>query len=91
MLPIDTERKQLRDPLKGHKGRVTAVAFHPHDGTLYSASWDGTVRLWDVVSGTERNAFDWKLGRLTCLTLAPDGTRAAAGTEGGKVVIWDLF
>ncbi|HEY2784230.1 MAG TPA: hypothetical protein VGJ05_04570 [Fimbriiglobus sp.] len=90
VLPIDTERKQLRDLLKGHKGRATAVAFHPHDGTLYSTSWDGTVRLWDVVSGTERRCFDWKLGRLMCLALAPDGTRAAAGSESGKVVIWDV-
>jgi WD40 repeat protein len=91
VLPVDTERKQLRDPMKGHKGRVTAVAFHPHDGTLYSVSWDGTVRLWDVATGAERKTFDWKLGRLTCLAVSPDGTRAAAGSEGGKVVIWDVI
>lgn len=90
VLPIDTERKQLRDPLKGHKGRITAVAFHPFDGTLYSTGWDGTVRLWNIPDGTERQAFDWRLGRLTCLALAPDGTRAAAGSEAGKVVIWDV-
>jgi hypothetical protein len=90
VLPIDTDRKQLRDPLKGHKGRVTAVSFHPHDGTLYSTSWDGTVRLWDVVSGAERTGFDWKVGRLQCLAIATDGTRAAAGSESGKVVVWDI-
>jgi WD40 repeat protein len=90
VLPIDTERKQLRDALKGHKGRVTAVTFHPHDGTLYSTSWDGTVRLWDVGSGTERTGFDWKLGRQLCLAISPDGTRAAAGSGSGKVVFWDV-
>ena len=57
ILPIDTERKQLRDRMKGHKGRVTAVVFHPHDGNLYSASWDGTVRMWDISTGTERQAY----------------------------------
>jgi hypothetical protein len=90
VLPIDTDRKQLRDSLKGHRGRVTAVAFHPHDGTLYSTGWDGTVRLWDVAAGAERTGFDWKLGRLFCLAVSPDGTRAAAGSESGKVVIWDI-
>src|SRR5262245_49770013 len=90
VLPIDTELKQLRDLVKGHKGRVTAVAFHPHEGTLYTTSWDGTVRLWDVVSGKARTGYDWKIGRLLCLAIAPDGTRAAAGSESGRVVIWDV-
>ena len=32
--------------LKGHRSNVTAVGFAP-DGTLYSASSDGTLRVWD--------------------------------------------
>lgn len=31
--------------LKGHRSNVTAVAFAP-DATLYSASSDGTIRVW---------------------------------------------
>ncbi|PWR04376.1 cytochrome C [Meridianimarinicoccus roseus] len=39
--------------LKGHEAGVNAVVFTP-DGDLYSASADGTLRLWDVEAGAER-------------------------------------
>ena len=36
--------------LKGHYRPVTSMTWDP-DGTLYTGSWDGTVRRWDVTSG----------------------------------------
>ncbi|GAB4226134.1 MAG: hypothetical protein Kow0032_03190 [Methyloligellaceae bacterium] len=40
--------------LKGHSGPVNAVAFTRRDGKplgLYSASYDGTIRAWDMATG----------------------------------------
>ncbi|HEX9205416.1 MAG TPA: WD40 repeat domain-containing protein [Candidatus Deferrimicrobiaceae bacterium] len=36
--------------LKGHYKPVTSMTWDP-GGTLYTGSWDGTVRRWDVMSG----------------------------------------
>eukprot|EP00919_Chromeraceae_sp_WS-2016_P059702 GHVR01141866.1.p1 GENE.GHVR01141866.1~~GHVR01141866.1.p1 ORF type:complete len:231 (+),score=67.98 GHVR01141866.1:203-895(+) len=43
---------QLATTLKGHKGQVTSVAFHPEGRVALTASDDGTLRQWDMTRGT---------------------------------------
>ena len=44
--------------LSGHTGDVAAIAFNPSGTQLASTSNDGTMRLWDVATGTEVRTLD---------------------------------
>lgn len=86
----DLNAKQDCTPLKGHKGIVSCVAFHPTGRFLATGSWDGTVRFWDPQSGSELAAFQWPVGSVFSLAFAPDGLLVAAGGDRGAVVVWDV-
>jgi WD40 repeat protein len=38
--------------LRGHEGQIRSVAFTPDNQNLASASNDGTIKLWDLKTGT---------------------------------------
>src|SRR5262245_50025875 len=42
------------DRLEGHASAVTSLAFTSDGSDLVSASWDGTVRVWDMIGKTEK-------------------------------------
>ena len=44
----------------------------------------------DSVAARSDRAFDWDIGRLLNIAISPDGLRAAAGSDKGRIVIWDL-
>ena len=56
---VDTAQSNNAGPsfthqsLTGHAQGVNATVFSKDSGTLYSASVDGTIRVWDVASGQE--------------------------------------
>lgn len=75
--------------LTGHKGQVTGVGFIHGGRTVVSASWDETVRFWDVATKRETARFPVDIGKLTALAVSPDGTRVAAGGTDGPIVLID--
>ena len=45
--------------LTGHTSHVQSLHFSPsaqHPGQLVSASWDGTLNVWDLYAGTKGGA-----------------------------------
>lgn len=44
---------QLLDVLAAHEGPAVSLSFNPARQLLASASWDKTVRLWDVFAGNK--------------------------------------
>jgi WD40 repeat protein len=66
------------------------LAFTADGRYLATVSNDETVRLWDAHTWAEKTTFTWDVGRLLNIAFAPDGLRAAAGSDKGQIVIWDV-
>ncbi|KAK4246698.1 nucleoside phosphorylase domain-containing protein [Corynascus novoguineensis] len=75
--------------LWGHGGSVNAVAWS-HDSTrLASASDDGTVKIWDAVTGQCVSTLEGHGRLVNAVAWSHDSTRLASASYDGTVKIWD--
>ena len=72
------------------KKHFTGVAFHPSGKYLAATSNDATVKLYDTTTWAVARTFTWDIGKMRSIAFSPDGTLAAAGSDSGKVVVWDV-
>ncbi|KAG2492638.1 hypothetical protein HYH03_009054 [Edaphochlamys debaryana] len=87
---------RLTDVLAGHEGPVAGLAFCPGSQLLASASWDRTVRTWDVYGGGGGGggggaAADSLEHRHEVMALAVrgDGRLLASAALDGSIYLWD--
>src|SRR5262249_41935157 len=72
------------------RGNLTGLAFHPSGRYLAATSNDATVKLYDTATWNVEKIYTWEIGRMRSIAFSPDGTLAAAGSDCGKVVVWDV-
>ncbi|CAI5731041.1 unnamed protein product [Peronospora destructor] len=85
---------RLTDVLSGHSGPVTSLSFSPSasaEPILASASWDHTVRLWNLFA-SKKSFIEPLVHPTDVLAVAfhPDGKQLASTTLNGAINIWDV-
>ncbi len=81
---------------QAHTDTTFALAFSPDGRSLVSGSWDGTIKQWDLESGTLSGGqvtllwSGWHPNGALSVAFAPDGGLLASGGNDATVPLWDL-
>jgi WD40 repeat protein/serine/threonine protein kinase len=97
---VDVETGNHQAELGGHLDDISSLAFTPDGRTLLSASLDGTIRVWDVVTSAKtkpvrefaRNSISvtWRsYGPALCLS--PDGRHLLTVYTNQTFSVWDTL
>ncbi|QJB25954.1 WD40 repeat domain-containing protein [Limnospira fusiformis SAG 85.79] len=76
--------------LNGHSAWVYAAAIAPDGKVLASGSYDGTIKIWDLESGSLRQTIAAHASAVASLAIAPDGKHLISGSVDNRVRLWDL-
>lgn len=76
--------------LKGHRGAVTSVRFHPQYPLLASSSEDATVKLWDTESGQFERTLKGHTNAVQCVAFSPTGTLLCSASADLSLKLWDM-
>ena len=76
--------------LNGHTNNVTSASFSPDGKKIVSASWDKTIRIWDVETGKQIGvATENHTSFVSYATFSPDGKKIISASDDRTIRIWD--
>lgn len=72
---------------EGHSANVWCVDWSPDGSRVASASNDGTIRIWDLLTGKQASIIESASWRS--IDWSPDGELIATSSFDGSIFIWD--
>jgi WD40 repeat protein len=76
--------------LFGHRAAVLDIAFHPKGNMLASVSLDGSLKIWNSVTGEEIETLEEQDFPIYSVAFSNDGMTLASGGWDGKIRLWEL-
>src|SRR5579875_2303931 len=88
-LSVASARAQAIQELRGHHDAVYALAFRPDGERMATASFDHTIKVWDVESGRVARTFTGHQDKVLALAYSADGRHLASAGLDGTIRLWD--
>jgi U3 small nucleolar RNA-associated protein 12 len=63
----------------------------PNSDTFAVGYADGSLRLWDALTGSVRVTFNGHKKAVTALAFDEHGTRLASGSQDTDLIVWDVL
>jgi len=76
--------------LAGHAASVHGVAVTADGKRAVSASWDKTLKVWDLETGHELRTLEGHADYVTGVAVTADGKRAVSVSSDKTLKVWDL-
>lgn len=76
--------------LKGHSEVVYDAAFLPDGQSAVTASFDRTLKLWDLATQKPVRTMEGHTGIVLSVAVSADGTLIASGASDNTVRLWDV-
>lgn len=76
--------------LIGHSEIVSEVCFSTDNNRLISASFDGKLKVWDLLSGMLINKYEGHQSRVYSVAAHPGGKLIASGGNDRSIQLWDI-
>ncbi len=85
----DLPHSALIRTLEGHSSYVTGCAFSPDGKLIVSASWDGTLKVWDAESGELQRTLEGHSSVVNGCAFSPDGKVIISASWDRTLKVWD--
>ena len=87
---LDPPGTPLLRTLEGHSDGVAFVAVTPDGKCAVSASFDNTLKVWDLATGRALRTLEGHSASVSGVVVTPDGSRVISASWDNTLKVWEL-
>ncbi len=78
-------KQQTMEPIA-----ISTIALNPEGDRVASGNQDGTIVMWNVVTGEKQLTFTGHADAISKIFFSPDGRKVVSTSKDGSVRLWDV-